>query len=294
MTSFSRRPQQSDTVPFELIFGSLGRGHMKMLAHSVGKTPTTLYYWRKAGVPVHAINNLPESYAYKIALYGKPDERGADMERMYKHAYTLQEIGDKHGISRERVRQILTKRGVTGVDGGRALKALINTRYKTGREDRFMPTYGCFKSEVLALNDGLNPSHNQSKGLKYAYQRRTAIARKIAWEITFPEWCKVWEDSGKWELRGRGKGYCMARIGDTGPYHVDNVEIITCGQNFAASYYKHPWAKRFANRYSKTHCLHGHPRTPENLTKAGSCKTCVKEWNKTSYQRKHYPQQVSA
>jgi hypothetical protein len=42
----------------------------------------------------------------------------------------------------------------------------------------------------------------------------------------------MWQDSGKWEQRGRKQGqYCMARKGDVGPYSPDNVDIITIRQN---------------------------------------------------------------
>ena len=53
-----------------------------------------------------------------------------------------------------------------------------------------------------------------------------AKLRKIAWEFTYESWWEVWESSGKWEQRGRGKGkYVMSRIGDIGPYSPSNVFI---------------------------------------------------------------------
>jgi hypothetical protein len=61
---------------------------------------------------------------------------------------------------------------------------------------------------------------------KFTRQRVAAQRRGVAWELTFDEWYGIWQDSGKWDLRGVGHGhYCMARHGDVGPYSVGNVSI---------------------------------------------------------------------
>jgi len=63
-------------------------------------------------------------------------------------------------------------------------------------------------------------------------QRSNAKKRGIAWELTFEQWLKIWQDSGHLHLRGTRSGhYCMARNNDTGPYAVDNVKIISAAQN---------------------------------------------------------------
>lgn len=65
-------------------------------------------------------------------------------------------------------------------------------------------------------------------------QRCASRARGIGWEMTFEEWWEVWQKSGKWTERGRGHGkYQMARFGDSGPYNVANVKIITSDANLA-------------------------------------------------------------
>jgi hypothetical protein len=61
---------------------------------------------------------------------------------------------------------------------------------------------------------------------KYNKHKGRAKWRNIPFLFTFEEWCHMWEQSGKWELRGRTKGkYNMSRKGDIGPYSVDNVYI---------------------------------------------------------------------
>ena len=66
----------------------------------------------------------------------------------------------------------------------------------------------------------------------YCKQKGSAKARGIRWEFTPTEWWAVWSGSGKWPLRGKGRGcYVMARHGDTGPYATWNVRITTQLEN---------------------------------------------------------------
>lgn len=48
-------------------------------------------------------------------------------------------------------------------------------------------------------------------------------------------WWQWWMETGKWQDRGRGYGYCMARILDEGPYAPDNVYLAT-GQENSSDY----------------------------------------------------------
>ena len=67
---------------------------------------------------------------------------------------------------------------------------------------------------------------------KFWSQRRSSRARGIDWNFTLEDWFDVWQTSGKFNARGRGKGtYVMARYNDTGPYEKGNVYITTFEQN---------------------------------------------------------------
>lgn len=67
---------------------------------------------------------------------------------------------------------------------------------------------------------------NRQPWAKFTEQKWAAKRRCIPWEITFEEWWHVWEESGKWEQRGRGTGkYVMCRRNDSGAYAPDNVYI---------------------------------------------------------------------
>ncbi len=67
---------------------------------------------------------------------------------------------------------------------------------------------------------------------RYEHHRAASRGRGAAWQFTFPEWIKMWGESGRLHLRGPGgAGYCMARFKDQGPYSPTNVYICTNSQN---------------------------------------------------------------
>ncbi|HEY9145651.1 MAG TPA: sigma factor-like helix-turn-helix DNA-binding protein [Thiobacillus sp.] len=163
--------------------------------------------------------------------------RQAEMVALYRAGKTLEQVGQLYGMTRERVRQIIAAAGITRADGGlhvqsqrrRVRKA---TERQAKHDRRVMRFYGCSLAEARVLNDMVPLSRIGSPAQLYTRQRTTAKQRDISWEITFPEWMAVWRDSGKFDLRGHGRGsYCMARQGDTGPYSVANVYITTCDDN---------------------------------------------------------------
>jgi hypothetical protein len=65
---------------------------------------------------------------------------------------------------------------------------------------------------------------------RYVMHRENAARRGVPFLLTFDEWWRIWEPH--WLRRGCGRGdLVMARHGDSGPYAVGNVEIITQAQN---------------------------------------------------------------
>ena|ERR1035437_7057048 len=67
---------------------------------------------------------------------------------------------------------------------------------------------------------------------KYSYQKRHAASRGIPFTLTFEEWWKLWEDSGKYSERGKKPHqYCMSRNKDIGGYEVGNVYISQVSDN---------------------------------------------------------------
>lgn len=61
---------------------------------------------------------------------------------------------------------------------------------------------------------------------QFTSHKTKAKSRGIDFNLSFEEWSKIWEESGKIEQRGKGiDKYVMSRFNDSGPYSIDNVEI---------------------------------------------------------------------
>lgn len=101
----------------------------------------------------------------------------------------------------------------------------------------------------IATHGGITCTTSPLK--KYVTHRANAKKRGLDWGFTFASWWAVWQESGKWEERGRGTGFCMARKGDIGGYSPENVYICTNSQNFKDSYIKTPMRVRAAKSRPK-------------------------------------------
>lgn len=65
---------------------------------------------------------------------------------------------------------------------------------------------------------------------KYHVQKINARFRGIDWQFTYDTWIDWWGD----DIANRGKlkgQLVMARNGDQGPYHPDNVRKVVTGEN---------------------------------------------------------------
>lgn len=185
-----------------------------------------------------------------IRVYTHQEDVGAEYQKradimaaLYRDGYTLEKIGEQYGITRERVRQIISKvHGLSGADGGKHVTAIKNQRRKASKKDAsFFKKYGCTHAEWLEFVELGKVMMAEGKGAyrtptgAFRCQKRNAKNRGIGWELTIIQWWQIWQDSGKWDERGRGKGYVMCRHGDEGPYAVGNVFIDTGANNSSVS-----------------------------------------------------------
>ncbi len=135
-------------------------------------------------------------------------------------------------ITTQRIQQILASRGLSAKDGGQHLLAKrTEAKREAEMNQRIFDLLGMSRQEVKDLR-GRYQTYQDSPFNRYRIQRSSALARSIEWRFNFSEWWKVWDQSGKYDKRGRETGqFVMARFNDIGPYSKDNVKIVTCSEN---------------------------------------------------------------
>lgn len=179
--------------------------------------------------------SFPHAYQLSVDM-----DRAEAMASIYQAGKTLQEIGVLFGVSRERVRQIISKHhGLTGTDGGQHARAEAKrARTMARRNKRCLEKYGCTYDQYRDLveigrkmrRDGA--THNQTPTGAWFSQRRNAQNREIEWNLTLWDWWQIWQRSGHWDERGRsGDAYVMCRFEDSGAYEPGNVYIATLRHN---------------------------------------------------------------
>lgn len=216
-------------------------GRIKELA-AAGKTRREIA--SELGVGVSTLFKLAQSAGIEItrANAAAKDERAEKMANMYRQGITLAGIGATFGVTRERVRQILKRIGIAAKEGGGQKRSAVRRQQReTSREARSLAKWGMSCDEVQSL---------RRSGVLHAFkqQKRNAEARGITWDLSLAQWWDVWQTSGKWEQRGRGKGaYVMSRIQDAGGYEFGNVHVQLAEENSREAVKK--WAgKAKANR----------------------------------------------
>lgn len=66
---------------------------------------------------------------------------------------------------------------------------------------------------------------------------RSALHRRIAWELTFEQWLALWGD--RIDQRGRNKGqFQLCRKNDIGPYAIGNCYVATITHNTSVRGFK--------------------------------------------------------
>jgi hypothetical protein len=146
------------------------------------------------------------------------DARNQEICNRYGAGETLAKIGVSFSISSERVRKILLKFGLDKTNGGLAVRNRDKPR-EPQVEPYCVRTYVCTAAQLdkFALEERR----------AFLQQRTNARRTDVPWRLTLPDWCDVWNRSGKWARRGRGPfRYGLTRIDSNGPYSVENVLIL--------------------------------------------------------------------
>lgn len=149
-----------------------------------------------------------------------PKDRDKDMVSAFLSGVICEDVGQRFGVSRQRVHQVLKRLGVSSLDGGIAKARRDRSETKRqAMESACLAKHGCSVDERDRF-DALGMAE------PFRRQRQNARVRGIEWRFNYGDWCRLWLSSGNWGERGRGADrYCMSRKGDTGAYTVDNVDI---------------------------------------------------------------------
>lgn len=228
--SIPHRNKMMDRV--EALRDCRARGLTRLEAASeLGLTPATVHRY---------CHDFSIEFPHGRSCDPKTITKAEAMAAMYSGGKTLAEIGELFGVSRERVRQIMTKHhGMRRDGGGQHVRAQRKKVAKARNKDTAaLRKHGCSHAEYRALvelgrtmkADGI--SHDRTPTGAWHSQRANANSRGIEWNLLLWDWWNIWQQSGKWNDRGRTKGsYVMCRFGDTGAYEVGNVYIATCSHN---------------------------------------------------------------
>lgn len=139
-------------------------------------------------------------------------------------------IAKSYGMTRQGVQQVLKKNGYASKDGGASVRAAARIKKlkvdKLEKKDAYCgEKWGCSLAQWQLLRS-MHPDFNLTPIARFIQHRSNVMKKKIEWSLTLWEWWRVWNESGKYPERGRGKdNYCMARVNDAGVYAVNNVEI---------------------------------------------------------------------
>ena len=159
----------------------------------------------------------------------KDTTRDYDMCCLFRGGETLAEIGTHYDVTRERVRQILKRYGLTRKDGGASVQ---NNKIKIEqaailkiKHDKRAIKYGVSWEEYQVLRKRIGADNAR----RFQSMRAHVLAgnggyKKNTWEISLRDFVDVWDAAG---CEVNQKGYCFARIDYTKGFTMDNLHIIT-------------------------------------------------------------------
>lgn len=147
--------------------------------------------------------------------------RAAAMAEMYTGGKTLVEIGREYGISHERVRQIISKMGVSGADGAWSIR---NAKRRAERaaitNARYMAKSGCTREQWLQIPRNMRHQCWRKRGqVTYEYGAQN-------WAMTQWEYYLEVKKAGVEIARG---GIGMTRIDRDRPFAPGNVKFVPIG-----------------------------------------------------------------
>lgn len=169
---------------------------------------------------------------------GRNEDRRKEAIEMLRQGMFQEEIGAHFGVSGTVIHKYLVelKKNAEEYESVMADAELARFAKKTGVSPSEFPSFDEAKRAWRVFTE----------------QRSQAAWRGVDWEMTFAEWWNIWSESGHWSERGKSHAgaYVMGRFGDTGPYKIGNVHIITFSQNIS-DYWKCSYERTSGEAYRK-------------------------------------------
>ena len=148
--------------------------------------------------------------------------RAVIMAEMYTSGgKTYAEIGRAYGVSTERVRQILSRIGISGADGGWCIRRTKRRAERVASlDERSVRRSGCSREQWRQI-----PKKIRSQ---YSHKRENVINHYGAQAWAMTQWGYYVEVKSAGAKVGRG-GLCMTRIDPKRPFVPGNVKFVQAG-----------------------------------------------------------------
>jgi hypothetical protein len=155
--------------------------------------------------------------------------RDHDMCCLFRSGETLEEVSTHYSICRERVRQILARNGLSGADGGKAVKVAKAKKeqaakleaYRAKRAEKFGVTWDEY---VLIKKHIGSSSVNRFNIMRHHVIKGTGNYKATTFEISLADYVDIWESSGH---DVNQKGFCLTRNDYTKGFTKDNLCIVS-------------------------------------------------------------------
>ena len=164
------------------------------------------------------------------------DPRVPDLVKQYtSQVVSLEDLGLQHGVTRERIRQLLKKAGVTAKDSYRRLSKTVRraAQKREQRNNHCLAVYGCdfaaFQkvTGVNRLSDGVC-----QKPIIKMWKHHVRYSRRqlSEWQFTLPEYAEF-VGPRLHEISCSKNGIVLSRKDKNGPFSKANCELITLKEN---------------------------------------------------------------
>lgn len=147
---------------------------------------------------------------------------------------TMADIGAQEGITRERVRQLLGKAGLTAADGFKRVSRSVwaDLKVREEREARCLRRFGCDWATVQKITGRARYNTIGSHPLvqKWSAHKANASRVMVPWKLTLAEYAEI--VGPHMHHLGLGKNcLVLTRKDKTAPYTFENAALKTLAQS---------------------------------------------------------------